>query len=143
MMRLVFDTSSSAVSLGLWTEEGWMETVDHEDVQKQQSKVLLSLIRDLLRPFGIEAQEITEIVVGEGPGSYTGLRMGHTVAKVWAYAQKIDIYVFSSADLLKKTQAKEPGARFPKVKYLEMSECKKLDEVNRLSPVYENDHFAP
>src|SRR3954466_13329104 len=103
MLRLVFDTSSPQVSLGILTEEGWMEVVEHADLPRQQSKVLFKLIQQLFEPFGIENKEITEIAVGRGPGSYTGLRMGITVAKVWAYAQKIPVLTFDSKELFEKT----------------------------------------
>ncbi len=143
MLRLVFDTSTSAVSLGIWTgEEGWMETVDHETIEKAQSKVLLVLIKDIFKPFGIEMKEITEIAVGKGPGSYTGLRMGMTVAKIWTYSHKTKLYTFSSSSLLEKTKNKEPGAEYPKVKYLEPGDYELVEDLNKLAPVYENDHFA-
>lgn len=142
MMRLVFDTSSSAVSLGILSDEGWLETADRTDLPKQQSKVLLSMIQELFRPLGIEMKEITEIAVGEGPGSFTGLRMGMTVAKVWAYAHKAEVMTFSSSKLLERTKLKEPEAVFPKVKYLEESDYRRLPNLNDLSPIYENDHFA-
>jgi tRNA threonylcarbamoyladenosine biosynthesis protein TsaB len=142
MMRLVFDTSSSAVSLGILSDEGWLETADRTDLPKQQSKILLTMVQDLFRPLGIEMKEVTEIAVGEGPGSFTGLRMGMTVAKVWAYAHKTQILTFSSSKLLEKTRAKESDARFPKVKYLEEADYRKLMDLNELTPIYENDHFA-
>lgn len=141
MIRLVFDTSTSAVSIGIWTDEGWMETLDREDLPKQQSKVLLSTIQDLFKPFGIEMREVTEIAVGQGPGSFTGLRMGMTVAKVWAYAHKIPVLTFSSTKLLERTKLKEPDAQYPKVKYLESTDYTKLEDLNALTPIYENDHF--
>jgi tRNA threonylcarbamoyladenosine biosynthesis protein TsaB len=142
MMRLVFDTSTASVSLGVWCDEGWLETVDRAEVEKQQSKVLLQMIQDLFRPLGIEMREITEIAVGEGPGSFTGLRMGMTVAKVWAYAHKTEVLTFSSAQLLAKTKLKEPEIHFPKVKYLEEKDYRRLLNLNELVPIYENDHFA-
>ncbi|MDB5036590.1 MAG: tRNA N6-adenosine(37)-N6-threonylcarbamoyltransferase complex dimerization subunit TsaB [Bacteriovoracaceae bacterium] len=141
-MRLVFDTSTAAVSLGILTEEGWMETVDRADIPKQQSKVLLVMIQDLFRPFGIEMKEVKEIAVGEGPGSFTGLRMGMTVAKIWAYTHKADLFTFSSSKLLEKTKLKEPDALYPKIKYLEDADFRKLPNLNDLIPIYENDHFA-
>ena len=141
MLRLVFDTSSSAVSIGILSDEGWMETVDLEELPKQQSKVLLTAIQDLLRPFGIEMKEITDIAVGIGPGSYTGLRMGITVAKIWAYSHKVKLFQFSSSDLLERTKKTEPEAKSPKVKYLELTDYESVETINDLAPIYENDHF--
>ncbi|MBN8554777.1 MAG: tRNA (adenosine(37)-N6)-threonylcarbamoyltransferase complex dimerization subunit type 1 TsaB [Deltaproteobacteria bacterium] len=142
MLRLVIDTSTSSVSLGILSDEGWLECIDEKDIPQQQSKVLFNLIQKLFEPLGIEKKEITEIAIGQGPGSYTGLRMGMTVAKVWSFAQKIPLYTFSSAELLKKTKQKEPTAEYPQVKYLELSDYKLIEAVNDLEPIYENDHFA-
>jgi tRNA threonylcarbamoyl adenosine modification protein YeaZ len=142
MLRLVIDTSSPSVSLGILGDEGWLECIDKEDIPQQQSKVLFNLIQELFSPLGIERKEITEIAVGRGPGSYTGLRMGMTVAKVWSFAQKIPLYTFSSSDLLAKTQAKVGDAKFPQVKFLELGDFEKVEAVGDLEPIYENDHFA-
>jgi len=119
-----------------------MECLDRVDVPKQQSKILFDLIQELLKPFGIENKEITEIAVGQGPGSYTGLRMGITVAKVWAYAQGTKLYTFSSSDLLQKTKKQNASARFPQVRYLEEGDFQGVSSINDLQPLYENDHFA-
>jgi len=143
MIRLVLDTSSPSVSLGIWTEEGWMEVENHFDLPKQQSKVLFNLIKDLLRPFGIETKEITEIAVGQGPGSYTGLRMGITVAKVWAYAQKIPVYTFSSSQLLERTRLKNLEAKGPNIELLKSEDFILVENINELAPIYEKDHFSP
>lgn len=142
-MRLVIDTSTPSVSLGLHDKDEWIETLTRGDLPQQQSKVLFTLIQELLQPLHIQKTEITEIAIGIGPGSYTGLRMGMTVAKAWAFAQKIPLFTFSSSKALERTQKKKPTATFPEVEYLEASDFEKVEDFNAIEPVYQNDHFAP
>ncbi len=142
VLRLVLDTSTPDVALGVWTDEGWMEVVRHSNLPQQQSKVLFNLIKDFFRPFGIEAKEVTEIAVGRGPGSYTGLRVGITVGKVWAYAQKIPLKTFSSGELMQRTKDLEPEATGPNLELLKESDFEVVEDINSLEPIYQNDHFS-
>jgi tRNA threonylcarbamoyladenosine biosynthesis protein TsaB len=141
-MRLVIDTSTPAVSLGLLDKGEWIETLNRTDLPQQQSKVLFNLIQELLQPLKIEKKEIKEIAIGKGPGSYTGLRMGITVAKAWAFAQQVPLYTFSSTIALERTQKKMAGAQFPQVEFLELTDFEKIEDLNTLEPTYVNDHFA-
>lgn len=141
-MRLVIDTSTPAVSLGLIDKGEWIETLTKSDLPQQQSKVLFTLIQELLQPLHIEKTEIREVAVGKGPGSYTGLRMGITVAKAWAFAQNIPLFTFSSAVVLERTKKKKPDAEFPQVEFLEPQDFEKVEDLNTLEPIYVNDHFA-
>lgn len=52
-----------------------------EESRKNSSQILLPLIDSLLKESGLTINDITEIKVHTGPGSYTGLRVGVSVAK--------------------------------------------------------------
>ena len=60
-------------------------------------------IQKLFEQSQIDKQDITDIVVAEGPGSYTGLRIGVTVAKTLAYALQTRLYGVSSLKALAAT----------------------------------------
>ena len=60
-------------------------------------------IAEILTESKINKTEITDIVVAEGPGSYTGLRIGVTVAKTLAYALNTNLYGVSSLKALAST----------------------------------------
>ncbi len=52
---------------------------------------LLSVIRDRLVSKGAEWKDLTGIILFQGPGSFTGLRIGATTANTLAHAQQIPI----------------------------------------------------
>jgi len=55
------------------------------------SQKLLPLIDELLHSNNIKPSDLTEIKLHEGPGSYTGLRVGATVANTLSYLLKIPV----------------------------------------------------
>ena len=63
-------------------------TLNHK---KTHSEKLMPLIEELMSELGIKLQDIDVIAVSEGPGSYTGLRIGAAIAKSMAYAANIPI----------------------------------------------------
>ena len=92
-MKLYIDTSSNQktiIKLGDKTLE--------QDSSVWHSQVVLPMIQKLLRtvnpalPAGrCELKDITEIEVNPGPGSFTGLRVGATIANALGYALKIPV----------------------------------------------------
>jgi tRNA threonylcarbamoyladenosine biosynthesis protein TsaB len=58
---------------------------------KSHASMLTVFIEELLREYGIRAKDLDAIAVSKGPGSYTGLRIGVSVAKGIAYAASIPL----------------------------------------------------
>lgn len=119
-----------------------MESIDLDGETHQQSKLLFRLLNDLFRRAGCERLAVQEIAIGLGPGSYTGLRVGLSLAKTWAYATGAKLYSFSSRALLEKTQKEDPDAQHPQVRYLGDLDLKPVEDIVSLAPIYENDHFS-
>lgn len=57
----------------------------------QQSKHLMPEIVAAFAATGVKAQQLSSIIVGVGPGSYTGIRIGAAVAKTLAYAAQVPL----------------------------------------------------
>lgn len=60
------------------------------------SELMLPMIKDLMDKNNITFDDIEEIIAVNGPGSFTGIRIGLSIAKTIAYAKNIPIKVISS-----------------------------------------------
>lgn len=63
-------------------------TLNHK---KTHSEKLMPLIESLMNELGLKIQDIDVVAVSEGPGSYTGLRIGAAIAKSLSFAADIPI----------------------------------------------------
>jgi tRNA threonylcarbamoyl adenosine modification protein YeaZ len=64
------------------------------------SKDLIGLIAELLKRFELNLSELSTVVVANGPGSFTGLRVGFSVARGLAKGLRIPFRTFSTLDAL-------------------------------------------
>lgn len=102
MLRLFLDTSNKYLYIAVLNN---LEVL-FEHVQpgnNNHSETLVQVLENTLTENNIELDNIEEIFVGRGPGSYTGVRVACTVAKVLAYIKNKKLYSFSSLDLLLTT----------------------------------------
>ncbi len=82
-MILALDTSGPFCRMSLYAQDQWHEFDWQAD--RQLAKLLLGNIQDAIQAVGGKAvTDLTGIIVVEGPGSYTGLRIGLTVANTLA-----------------------------------------------------------
>jgi tRNA threonylcarbamoyladenosine biosynthesis protein TsaB len=100
MMNLGIETSSKNCSVVLWDNVGnvWSEEQDNDSFVHAER--LHEMIEALLNNAGVEFRQLTRVVVGRGPGSYTGLRIGVSCAKGIAYSLGIPLYSISSLILM-------------------------------------------
>lgn len=68
--------------------------------QKDHSAYMIPLIDEALKEANINLKKIDRIIVGVGPGSYTGIRVAVMTAKMLAYTNDIPLYEISSLYLL-------------------------------------------
>jgi tRNA threonylcarbamoyladenosine biosynthesis protein TsaB len=82
---LVLDTSTHRAALAVVTAAGavYVATPDHS---ARHGRTLVPALRALLAEAGLVPSDLDGLLVGLGPGSYTGLRIGLTAAKTLAYA---------------------------------------------------------
>lgn len=99
MKKLLIDTSSDALIILLFHD---FEVIDYvfKMVKRDHSSVLMPNIDNLLIRNKLKIKEIDEVIVGYGPGSYTGVRIGVTVAKTLSYALKIPLKKVSSLQIM-------------------------------------------
>lgn len=99
MNILAIDTSTYVMGVALL--QGGIpvgEIVTHE--KKNHSVRLMPAIRTLFNEVEMEPKDLDRIVVSEGPGSYTGVRIGVTTAKTMAWSLGIPVVGVSSMEML-------------------------------------------
>lgn len=85
-MKLYIDTKNSEkIIVGLGGKH--IERLS----KKEKSQVVLRLIEELLEDSGKSFEDIKEVEVETGPGSFTGLRVGISVANALGWALKIPV----------------------------------------------------
>lgn len=89
MNTLYIDTSkASLIAVILRTDA---KEYIKESRQKFGSQALLGSINEVVEEAGITLQDLTEVEVATGPGSYTGLKVGVAVANALAFALEIPV----------------------------------------------------
>ncbi|ATG51339.1 tRNA (adenosine(37)-N6)-threonylcarbamoyltransferase complex dimerization subunit type 1 TsaB [Brachybacterium vulturis] len=103
-MLLGIDTSgavSTAVARGELTGPApEILQVRSDERSRHHDEVLLDLIDQTLQAAGVERTELTGVVVGRGPGPFTGLRVGLVSARSIAAVLGVPLHGLSSLDAL-------------------------------------------
>lgn len=97
-MKLIVDTSNHALILLLIWPNG--QTKCFYDLNTRDfSANTAEQINIFLKANSVKPSELTAVVAGVGPGSYTGTRVATTIVKILAYALNIPAYSISSLAL--------------------------------------------
>ena len=99
MYQLLLDSSNLYLSVGLAKDKKVVDAIFYNAWQRQ-SELMVNEIDNILKRNKLDKKDLDAIVVGIGPGSYTGVRIAVTIAKTIAYALKIKVYAKSSLSLL-------------------------------------------
>ncbi len=101
MKVLGIETSGLVGSVAV-CEDGETHVLAERSFEKgmRHGKALVPSIEDMFRTLGLESEAIDLIAVSHGPGSYTGLRVGVTCAKVLAYTLGKPLVAVSTLDVL-------------------------------------------
>lgn len=94
-MLLAIDTATdqASVALGVSAEAPLEENIGGS---RRHAAALLPVIRRLLLRAGASLDDVTGIVLSDGPGSFTGLRVGASVAKALVQARKLPLWIAPS-----------------------------------------------
>lgn len=99
MITLFIDTSSADVSIAIVKGEEVLSKIT-ESIPNQHSIYTVSFLDKVLKEAGLMPKDIEKIMVVTGPGSFTGVRIGVTIAKVYAYLENIQIIPVSSLKMM-------------------------------------------
>lgn len=90
-MILTIRTDKPEAEIGLYNPDGTPIATHTWHAHRELADTLLTRIRQLLSAQQKDFVDLTGVVVFRGPGSFTGLRIGITVANALAYGQTIPI----------------------------------------------------
>jgi tRNA threonylcarbamoyladenosine biosynthesis protein TsaB len=89
-MILCLETVTPVCSVALCDRTGLIMFRESRE-NKSHSTLLTIFIEELLKESGVRAAELEAVAVSKGPGSYTGLRIGVSVAKGIAYGASVPL----------------------------------------------------
>lgn len=94
MKFLALDTSTENCSLALWLDG---EVVAREVLAGQRhSELILPMLQELLGEAEVSLPQLDGIAFGEGPGSFTGLRIGCGIAQGLAFGAQLPVVGIST-----------------------------------------------
>jgi tRNA threonylcarbamoyl adenosine modification protein YeaZ len=99
MISLFLDTSSKTLSVYI-VKDNAIIYEKNITTNNDHSKYLVPSIDEGLKLNNLKPSDVNKCYVVTGPGSFTGTRIGVTIAKTLAYANNIDIVSLTSLDLI-------------------------------------------
>ena len=99
-MIVVIDTATSQALVALGDADGELRAATNWEAGYRHGETLLVTLQQLLADEGVALENLAGIVVGTGPGAFTGLRVGLATAKAIAHARALPIVGVSTAEAL-------------------------------------------
>jgi len=142
MNTIFISTYDNLITIGLIQNDRLIGE-ENQPSERSHAEHLLPLVDGILQKNRLTIKDLTEIIVVNGPGSFTGVRLGVTVTKTLSFCLKIPIKIISTNEALAISNGlvdkKIISINDPKGKYYGIFENNKLlDELDYLS----NEKFA-
>lgn len=93
-MILFIDTHTELITIALKTKENLF--IKTKESEYSHSIYTMPMIEELFKENNLNVKDLDEIIVVNGPGSFTGIRIGLSIAKTIAYALNLKIHTISS-----------------------------------------------
>ncbi|MEE1756060.1 tRNA (adenosine(37)-N6)-threonylcarbamoyltransferase complex dimerization subunit type 1 TsaB [Streptomyces sp. SP18CS02] len=97
MLLLAMDTATPAVTVALHDGESVVARSSQVDARRH-GELLLPAVDRVLQEAGLKIDAVTGVVVGIGPGPYTGLRVGLVTAATFASALSVPVHGLCTLD---------------------------------------------
>ena len=108
MLLLAFETSAKAASVALFAGETLLGEI-YQNTGLTHSQTLMVMAEDLLKQCGKSAEEVTDVAVAAGPGSFTGVRIGVAAAKGFAWGKELPCWGASTLESMALTLGVHQG----------------------------------
>ena len=99
MLILAFETTAKAGSVALLDEKKLLGE-SYQNTGLTHSQTLMVMAEDLLKQCGKAVSDVTAVAVAEGPGSFTGVRIGVAAAKGFAWGGQLPCYGISTLEAM-------------------------------------------
>ena len=99
MLILAFETSAKAASVALMDGTKLLGE-SYQNTGLTHSQTLMVMAEDVLKQCGKSAQDVEAVAVAEGPGSFTGVRIGVAAAKGYTWGKEIPCYGVSTLEAM-------------------------------------------
>lgn len=143
---LILDTSFKEMVVGIVKEDKLVYKLQKYAFQRQ-SEIATQEIEKAFKETNLSPKNINKVIVTYGPGSYTGVRIALTIAKVFASSLNIELIPLTSLQALSGTKGKKIAlidARSKLVYYSvfnngeieEKANIMKVEELNNLLEKY-------
>lgn len=106
MIALYIDTTSNYLYTAIY-KDGNIASEIKEKLNNDLSSFALPKISEMFEKTNINIKDIDKIIVVNGPGSFTGIRIGLTIGKTLAWAMKKDIIQISSLEAMAISNIRE------------------------------------
>lgn len=98
MISLCMDSAYKQLVLGLYKDQELLAGISLEAFKKQSETIFVELNR-LLKETNLDYKDIDRVIITKGPGSYTGIRIAMTIAKVLCSQMHKELYTISTVQL--------------------------------------------
>ena len=99
MLILAFETSAKAASVAIHDGKKLLAE-SYQNTGLTHSQTLMVMAEDALKQCGKLPQDVTAVAVAEGPGSFTGVRIGVAAAKGFAWGRELPCYGISTLEAM-------------------------------------------
>lgn len=144
MYSLFVDTSYKYLSVAIAKDDEVLASYSAECFKRQSEQLFVEL-DNLFSKVDIEKKDIEAVYISEGPGSYTGVRIGMTLAKVLCETRKIKLYTVSTLKLYAGNASKtmvvmDARANRAYVGVYDKGECILEDQAIELNKIETKDY---
>ena len=99
MLLLAFETSAKAASVALHDGSSLLGE-SYQNTGLTHSQTLMVMAQELLSQCGHTPQDVTDVAVAAGPGSFTGVRIGVAAAKGFAWGGELNCWGVSTLEAM-------------------------------------------
>ncbi|MGB0165429.1 MAG: tRNA (adenosine(37)-N6)-threonylcarbamoyltransferase complex dimerization subunit type 1 TsaB [Luteibaculum sp.] len=99
-LLLAIETSTKVCSVALFKKQECIAIKESDDQEYDHAEKLHVFISEVLQQAAVLPKDLSAILVSEGPGSYTGLRIGVAAAKGFAFALNIPLIAINPLEAM-------------------------------------------